>query len=55
MSQMTQEGKERLLALRRKQADREWAKGKQGEGGEHYTRAKQLYASLENIRNHKGK
>lgn len=52
MSQMTPEGKERLLALRKKQADREWAKAKQGEGGEHYARAKQLYGSLENIKKH---
>ncbi len=55
MVQMTPEGKEHLLALRQKQADREWAKAKQGEGGEHYARAKHLYASLENIRNHKTK
>lgn len=55
MPQMTEAGKERLLALRKKQADREWAKAKQGEGGEHYARAKHLYASLENIRNHKTK
>lgn len=55
MSQMTPEGKERLLALKKKQADREWAKAKQGEGGEHYARAKELYGSLENIRNHKTK
>jgi|GEM_PF-5366588 len=55
MVQMTEAGKERLLALRKKQADREWAKAKQGEGGEHYARAKHLYASLENIRNHEAK
>ncbi len=55
MSQMTPEGKERLLALRQKQADREWAKAKQGEGGQHFARAKELYASLENIKKHKTK
>lgn len=55
MSQMTPEGKERLFALRQKQADREWAKAKQGEGGHHYARAKELYASLDNIKKHKTK
>ena len=55
MSQMTPEGKARLLALTKKKADREWAMAKQGEGGQHYTRAKHLYGCLQNIENHKTK
>ena len=52
MSQMTQKGKERLLALKKHQADREWAMAKQGEGGEHFARAKHLYQCVENIKKH---
>ena len=55
MSQMTPEGKARLLAFTKKKADREWAMAKQGEGGEHYAYAKHLYGCLGNIENHKTK
>ena len=50
MTQMTLAGKAHLLALKQKQADREWAKAKQGEGGSHYARAKDLYGQIENIK-----
>ncbi len=52
MVQMTEAGKAHLLALRQKQADCEWAKTKNGEGGEHYAHAKHLYQSVENIKKH---
>ncbi|SHK59815.1 hypothetical protein [Fibrobacter sp. UWEL] len=52
MSQMTEAGKERLLALKQRQADREWAKARNGEGGEHYARARHLYECVENIKKH---
>lgn len=55
MSQMTPEGKARLLALTKKKADREWAMAKQGEGGHHFARAKHLYECLGNIEKHKTK
>lgn len=55
MSKMTAAGKEHLLALKKKQADREWAMAKQGEGGEHYARAKHLYSCVENIKKCKTK
>ena len=55
MTQMTPDGKARLLALKEKQAIREWAKAKQGLGGEHYARARNLYGQIENIKAHKTK
>jgi len=55
MVKMTEAGKEGLLKLRKKQADREWAQAKQGEGGQHYKNAKERYDSVERIKKHETK